>query len=171
MIVLNSACNSCQANSFFMYFSANLCNIFYLVFIMMLYLRVSFLFSINHVFLTCSGLLSEKPDDTLFFLDVGQAKKVEQKGKYELKLLNCFQFDWDKKAYWLPLLSCSHTVYQRIYYVNLLFCAVEEPVTGKKRKGKDSRPLRIDLILQHDSLVPPPKESVFVTTSPQRHNF
>lgn len=47
--------------------------------------------------MTRSGLLSEKPDDTLFFLDVGQTKKVEQKGKYELKLLIYFQFDWDKK--------------------------------------------------------------------------
>lgn len=40
----------------------------------------------------------------------------------------------------------------------------EEPVEGKKRKGKASRPLRIDLILQHDSLVPPPKESVSIIT-------
>lgn len=29
-----------------------------------------------------SGLLSEKSDDSLFFLDVGQPKKAEQKGKY-----------------------------------------------------------------------------------------
>lgn len=49
-------------------------------------------------FLTCSGLLSEKPDDTLFFLDVGQAKKVEQKGKYMLKLFNFFNLICDKKA-------------------------------------------------------------------------
>lgn len=28
------------------------------------------------------GLLSEKPDDSLFFVDVGQAKKPEQKGEY-----------------------------------------------------------------------------------------
>lgn len=27
------------------------------------------------------GLLSEKPDDTLFFLDVGQTEKAENKGK------------------------------------------------------------------------------------------
>lgn len=46
----------------------------------------------------------------------------------------------------------------------MFFCVVEEPITAKKRKGKDSRPLRIDLILQPDSLVPPPKESVFLTT-------
>lgn len=46
-----------------------------------------------------SGLLSEKPDDTLFFLDVGQPKKVEQKGKYVLKLLNYFQFYCNKAAY------------------------------------------------------------------------
>lgn len=51
-----------------------------------------------------------------------------------------------------------HVLHKFVFYV------VEEPVTGKKRKGKDSRPLRIDLILQHDSLVPPPKESVFVAT-------
>ncbi|KAJ0063671.1 hypothetical protein NL108_004802, partial [Boleophthalmus pectinirostris] len=55
------------------------------------------------------GLLAEKSDDTLFFVDLGQPKKTEEKGKY-------------------------------------------------KRKGKSSRPLRIDLILQHDSLVPPPKD-------------
>lgn len=73
-----------------------------------------FLEDVRHQERTTGGLLSEKPDDTLFFLDVGQPKKVEQK--------------------------------------------VEEPVTGKKRKGKDTRPLRIDLILQHDSLVPPPKD-------------
>lgn len=36
-----------------------------------------------------SGLLSEKPDDTLFFLDVGQPKKTEQKGKYVVTQLNC----------------------------------------------------------------------------------
>ncbi|KAF7651039.1 hypothetical protein LDENG_00116580 [Lucifuga dentata] len=63
---------------------------------------------------TTGGLLSEKSDDSLFFLDVGQEKKPTQK--------------------------------------------VVEPVEGKKRKGKASRPLRIDLILQHDSLVPPPKD-------------
>lgn len=38
-----------------------------------------------------------------------------------------------------------------------------QPDDGKKRKGKSSRPLRIDLILQRDSLVPPPKESVSIT--------
>uniref|UniRef100_A0A3Q2XIS9 Ribosome biogenesis protein NOP53 n=1 Tax=Haplochromis burtoni TaxID=8153 RepID=A0A3Q2XIS9_HAPBU len=46
--------------------------------------------------------------------------------------------------------------------VNLKFCFLceeaAEPVKGKKRKGKSSRPLRIDLILQHDSLVAPPKD-------------
>lgn len=46
-----------------------------------------------------SGLLSEKPDDTLFFLDVGQPKKVEQKGKYVLKLLNYLEFYCNKAAY------------------------------------------------------------------------
>uniref|UniRef100_A0AAQ6IFV6 Ribosome biogenesis protein NOP53 n=1 Tax=Anabas testudineus TaxID=64144 RepID=A0AAQ6IFV6_ANATE len=61
---------------------------------------------------TTGGLLSEKPDDNLFFLDLGQPKKAEQK----------------------------------------------EPVEEKKRRKKVSRPLRIDLILQHDSLVPPPKD-------------
>lgn len=44
-------------------------------------------------FFNCSGLLSEKSDDTLFFLDVGQPKKVEQKGKYQLKMMNYFPFD------------------------------------------------------------------------------
>ncbi|KAM4743445.1 ribosome biogenesis protein NOP53 isoform 2-T2 [Anableps anableps] len=33
-----------------------------------------------------------------------------------------------------------------------------QPDEGKKRKRKASRPLRIDLILQKDSLVPPPKD-------------
>lgn len=64
----------------------------------------------------------------------------------------------------IALLSYSCIVCECIYEINLFFFVVEEPVTGKKRKGKDTRPLRIDLILQHDSLVPPPKESVFVTT-------
>ncbi|XP_071753410.2 ribosome biogenesis protein NOP53 isoform X1 [Centroberyx gerrardi] len=63
---------------------------------------------------TTGGLLSEKSDDSLFFLDVGHQKKTTQKA--------------------------------------------EEPEEGKKRKRKASRPLRIDLILQHDSLVPPPKD-------------
>lgn len=42
----------------------------------------------NGIFFFClfvcffSGLLSEKPDDSLFFLDVGQPKKDEQNGKY-----------------------------------------------------------------------------------------
>lgn len=62
-------------------------------------------------------------------------------------------------------MNYCHTHYQYIYYANVFCCAVEEPITGKKRKGKDSRPLRIDLILQHDSLVPPPKESVFFTSA------
>ncbi|XP_041652450.1 ribosome biogenesis protein NOP53 isoform X2 [Cheilinus undulatus] len=73
-----------------------------------------FLEDVRHQERTTGGLLSEKPDDSLFFLDVGQPKKAEQKEA--------------------------------------------EPVEGKKRKGKASRPLRIDLILQHDSLVPPPKD-------------
>ncbi|XP_030007537.1 ribosome biogenesis protein NOP53 isoform X1 [Sphaeramia orbicularis] len=63
---------------------------------------------------TTGGLLSEKTDDSLFFLDAGQPEKVEQEAP--------------------------------------------GPAEGKKRKGKASRPLRIDLILQHDSLVPPPKD-------------
>lgn len=73
-----------------------------------------FLEDIRHQERTTGGLLSEKSDDSLFFLDVGQPKKAEQKEE-------------------------------------------EEPDEGKKRKRK-SRPLRIDLILQHDSLVPPPKD-------------
>ncbi|XP_039679221.1 ribosome biogenesis protein NOP53 isoform X2 [Perca fluviatilis] len=72
-----------------------------------------FLEDVRHQERTIGGLLSEKSDDHLFFLDVGQPKKAEQKA---------------------------------------------EPVDGKKRKGKAVRPLRIDLILQHDSLVPPPKD-------------
>lgn len=48
----------------------------------------------------------------------------------------------------------------------LIGFSVPEPVEGKKRKGKVSRPLRIDLILQHDSLVPPPKESVSILYFP-----
>nr|XP_046172253.1 ribosome biogenesis protein NOP53-like [Oncorhynchus gorbuscha]XP_046172254.1 ribosome biogenesis protein NOP53-like [Oncorhynchus gorbuscha] len=58
------------------------------------------------------GLISEKPDDSLFFVDIGEQKK------------------------------------------SVL------PEVQKRKKGKKSksRPLRIDLILQHDSLVPPPKD-------------
>ncbi|XP_030264482.1 ribosome biogenesis protein NOP53 [Sparus aurata] len=74
-----------------------------------------FLQDVRHQERTTGGLLSEKSDDSLFFLDVGQPKKPEQK-------------------------------------------EVEVPLVGKGRKGKASRPLRIDLILQHDSLVPPPKD-------------
>ncbi|XP_070826472.1 ribosome biogenesis protein NOP53 [Chaetodon trifascialis] len=73
-----------------------------------------FLEDVRHQERTTGGLLSEKSDDSLFFLDVGEQKKAEQ--------------------------------------------TVAEPIEGKKRKGKASRPLRIDLILQHDSLVPPPKD-------------
>ncbi|XP_039987734.1 ribosome biogenesis protein NOP53 isoform X2 [Xiphias gladius] len=72
-----------------------------------------FLEDVRHQERTTGGLLSEKSDDSLFFVDVGQSKKAEQKA---------------------------------------------ESIEGKKRKGKTSRPLRIDLILQHDSLVPPPKD-------------
>ncbi|XP_034556659.1 ribosome biogenesis protein NOP53 [Notolabrus celidotus] len=72
-----------------------------------------FLEDVRHQERTTGGLLSEKPDDSLFFLDLGQPKKAAQKEE-------------------------------------------EEPLVGKKRKA--SRPLRIDLILQHDSLVPPPKD-------------
>lgn len=50
---------------------------------------------------TCSGLLSDKPDDTLFFLDVGKPKKVEQKGKYVLKLLNNLKFNSNIKCHGL----------------------------------------------------------------------
>ncbi|XP_020773156.1 ribosome biogenesis protein NOP53 [Boleophthalmus pectinirostris] len=73
-----------------------------------------FLEDIRHQERTTGGLLAEKSDDTLFFVDLGQPKKTEEKAP--------------------------------------------EPEVGKKRKGKSSRPLRIDLILQHDSLVPPPKD-------------
>ncbi|KAG9331765.1 hypothetical protein JZ751_017233 [Albula glossodonta] len=55
------------------------------------------------------GLVSEKSDDSLFFVDTGEPSKNSQKGKTQ-------------------------------------------------KKGRGSRPLRIDLILQHDSLVPPPKD-------------
>ncbi|XP_017290847.1 ribosome biogenesis protein NOP53 isoform X2 [Kryptolebias marmoratus] len=72
-----------------------------------------FLEDVRHQERTTGGLLSEKSDDTLFFVDLGQSEKPEQK---------------------------------------------EEPDEGKKRKGKASRPLRIDLILQHDSHIPPPKD-------------
>ncbi|XP_029374332.1 ribosome biogenesis protein NOP53 isoform X2 [Echeneis naucrates] len=72
-----------------------------------------FLEDVRHQERTTGGLLSEKSDDSLFFLDVGKPEKAEQK---------------------------------------------EEVVVGKKRRGKTSRPLRIDLILQHDSLVPPAKD-------------
>ncbi|KAK5616313.1 hypothetical protein CRENBAI_014349 [Crenichthys baileyi] len=65
---------------------------------------------------TTGGLLSEKTDDSLFFVDLGQPEKPEPKAE-----------------------AAQHD-------------------EGKKRKGKASRPLRIDLILQRDSLVPPPKD-------------
>ncbi|XP_056904811.1 ribosome biogenesis protein NOP53 isoform X2 [Takifugu flavidus] len=71
-----------------------------------------FLEDVRHQERTTGGLISEKPDDSLFFLDVGQPRTAES--------------------------------------------TVPEPGEGKKRKGKTSRPLRIDLILQRDSLVPPP---------------
>ncbi|KAJ7990188.1 hypothetical protein DPEC_G00297720 [Dallia pectoralis] len=58
------------------------------------------------------GLISERTDESLFFLDIGEPKKSIQP-------------------------------------------EVPEEVKGKKSK---SRPLRIDLILQHNSLVPPPKD-------------
>ncbi|XP_061073488.1 ribosome biogenesis protein NOP53 isoform X2 [Conger conger] len=55
------------------------------------------------------GLISEKSDDNLFFVDTGEHAKNIQK-------------------------------------------------EGAEKTGRGSRPLRIDLILQHDSLVPPPKD-------------
>ncbi|CAB1347724.1 unnamed protein product [Coregonus sp. 'balchen'] len=58
------------------------------------------------------GLISEKPDDSLFFVDIGEQRK----------------------------------------------CVQPEVQEGKKGKKSRSRPLRIDLILQHDSLIPPPKD-------------
>ncbi|XP_056139499.1 ribosome biogenesis protein NOP53 isoform X2 [Lampris incognitus] len=64
---------------------------------------------------TSGGLLSDKSDGSLFFVDAGGQKKPAQQ-------------------------------------------ATEPPAEGKKRKGKASRPLRIDLILQNDSLIPPPKD-------------
>ncbi|XP_068602010.1 ribosome biogenesis protein NOP53 isoform X1 [Brachionichthys hirsutus] len=73
-----------------------------------------FLEDVRHQERTTGGLLSEKSDESLFFLDAGQSQKAEAK--------------------------------------------VTESVKGKKTKGKAPRPLRIDLILQHDSLVPPPKD-------------
>ncbi|KAM9318819.1 ribosome biogenesis protein NOP53 [Pholidichthys leucotaenia] len=73
-----------------------------------------FLEDVRHQERTTGGLLSEKADDSLFFLDVGPPKKAEEKAT--------------------------------------------EPVEQSKRKRKGSKPLRIDLILQHDSLVSPPKD-------------
>ncbi|KAM6932306.1 ribosome biogenesis protein NOP53 isoform 2-T2 [Lycodopsis pacificus] len=63
---------------------------------------------------TTGGLLSEKSDESLFFLDAGPPKKAQLR--------------------------------------------VEPEEEKKGRRGKVSRPLRIDLILQHDSLIPPPKD-------------
>ncbi|XP_061636881.1 ribosome biogenesis protein NOP53 [Phyllopteryx taeniolatus] len=73
-----------------------------------------FLDDIRHQERTTGGLLTEKSDDSLFFLDVGQQQKDDHK--------------------------------------------VSKQVVSKKRKGKSQRPLRIDLILQHNSLVPPVKD-------------
>lgn len=73
-----------------------------------------FLEDVRHQERTTGGLLSEKSDDSLFFLDVGQPKKPEPKAA--------------------------------------------EPVERKKRKGRSLRPLKIDLILQHDSLIASPKD-------------
>ncbi|KAJ8280255.1 hypothetical protein GJAV_G00052360 [Gymnothorax javanicus] len=55
------------------------------------------------------GLISEKPDDSLFIVDTGERRTDIRKD-------------------------------------------------GSEKKDRKSRPLRIDLILQHDSLVPPPKD-------------
>ena len=45
---------------------------------------------------------------------------------------------------------------------SLCFLCLLEVQERKKGKKSKSRPLRIDLILQHDSFVPPPKEWVFL---------
>ncbi|XP_054649923.1 ribosome biogenesis protein NOP53 isoform X2 [Dunckerocampus dactyliophorus] len=71
-----------------------------------------FLEDIRHQERTTGGLLSEKSDDSLFFLDVGQKQKDD----------------------------------------------VPNEVEGKKRKGRSQHPLRIDLILQHGSHIPPVKD-------------
>ncbi|XP_014834559.1 PREDICTED: glioma tumor suppressor candidate region gene 2 protein-like [Poecilia mexicana] len=75
-----------------------------------------FLEDIRHQERTTGGLLSEKTDDSLFFLDLGQPEKPQPQAE------------------------------------------TPQADEGKKRRGKASRPLRIDLILQPDSLVPPPKD-------------
>lgn len=43
------------------------------------------------------GLLSEKSDDSLFFVDVGQSKKAEQKGKYVIFVFVNYliEISWD----------------------------------------------------------------------------
>lgn len=61
----------------------------------------------------------------------------------------------------LTALHCYFNYHYTVKLISLISFSVPEPGEGKKRKGKTSRPLRIDLILQRDSLVPPPKESVF----------
>lgn len=137
-------------------------------------------------FPTSSGLLSEKSDDSLFFLDVGQPKKPESTGEHpptQLKqsfiwlgeILDLWKHSniqsyensllW--AAGWIFLLIITIYIYFSLHFpLNLISFPVPEPVEGKKRKGKASRPLRIDLILQHDSLVPPPKESVSIVYIP-----
>ncbi|XP_043974750.1 ribosome biogenesis protein NOP53 [Gambusia affinis] len=75
-----------------------------------------FLEDIRHQERTTGGLLSEKADDSLYFLDLGQPEKPQPQAE------------------------------------------TPQADEGRKRKGKASRPLRIDLILKPDSLVPPPKD-------------
>nr|XP_057937056.1 ribosome biogenesis protein NOP53 [Doryrhamphus excisus] len=73
-----------------------------------------FLEDIRHQERTIGGLLSEKSDDGLFFLDIGQKQKDDHK--------------------------------------------VPNKVEGKRRKGRSQHPLRIDMILQHGSHIPPIKD-------------
>lgn len=92
------------------------------------------------------GLLSEKPDDSLFFLDVGQTDKAGNEGKGLFAYSRMIQF-----------LLLSRLKVLMVLLVAFL-CAEAEPVKAEKGKRRVQRPLRIDLILQHDSMVPAPKK-------------
>lgn len=92
----------------------------------------------------CSGLIAEQPDAGLFFVDTGNAEKGERcGGSLGFPPLPppdpSPAFDWGGsiEIYLLPPL----------------------PPPGRKRKNKiREKPLHIDLVLQPDSKVPPPKE-------------
>lgn len=78
------------------------------------------------MFLHYRGLLTEKEDDSLFFLDVGQQKKPTQKGKY---MVLCFNYESvSGLTNWQPFSESESFINQAYEYME--FASVLCLVTG-----------------------------------------